>query len=291
MNKLFSERYSYLIEDENFICKFSHELILKLIDHLNIFNEPSREPISRYDNFLVNTSAKDAVLKIYWENKGWNKYDPFTDVVNDEWFYKREEHEWFDIIEFWSDVLSHGEKSPFQTELNSIMERFDISWRVLDGKFIKIDSRQFEYDLINKALVEMEEFSKIQPEFKSAYLEFLEACENHTSGNNEYAILNACKSYESVLKVVLNVYRGSAVVLTKKFIDSDYMNVLQLEVKETGFQEKVLMSLPFLRNNIASHGDGKESYEVPESLARLSVHFAAGLNTCIIEQYRANLGS
>lgn len=285
MMNFFSERYCEQIKEPTFLSELSYELTVKLVNHLNDFDEPSREQVSRYDGYLVDTYAKYEVLKIYWGIQGWNNINSIKDVT-DEWFFKRENHELFDIIEIWCDVLSQGEKSPFQSELNSLMKQYDMPWRLLDGNFIKIDSQQFEQDLKNKALIEMEELSKIQPEFRSAYSEFHEACENLTNKDNKYAILNACKSFESVLKVVLNENRGTPDYLTKMFIESKYMNTLPLDVKKTGFQEKVLMGLPFLRNNIAGHGDGKESYQVPESLANLSINLAAALNTYFIEQYR-----
>jgi len=287
VKKYFSERYHELIQEENFIPDLPHKVKMKLIKHLNTFDEPFLRQYGRYDGYSLNSSAKSEALEIYCEIQGWT-LDNLSGLY-DEWLYKMEVHEFFDIIEIWSHVLSPDEQLPFQKDFNIVMEEFDIPWRLFDGKLFKIDSQQFEHDLRNKALIEMEELSAIVPEFRNSYLEFLEACDNLTNNDYEYAILNACKSFESVLKVVLNVNRGTADVLTKAYIESEFMNALPVDVKKTGFQEKVLMSLPYLRNNIAGHGDGKESYTVPESLAKLSVNLASSLNTYIVEQYRAHI--
>ena len=286
MKTLFSERYKEIIEDQGFITEFSRQLKLKLISHLNRFDEPLRHTPNRYDSFLVNLSAREETLIKYFELKDWNTDD--IPQVTEEWFFNRTTHGFFDIIEIWNDTLSDGEKIPFSTEFNKIMEQFDMPWRLFDNKIIKIDSHQFEQDLMSKALLEMQEIADTMSEFRNAYQEFLEACENLTKGDNEYAILNACKSYESVLKVVLDVNRGNADVLTKGFCESIYMNNLPVDVKATGFQDKVMLALPFLRNNIAGHGDGKECYKVPQSLAKLSVNLASSLIIYVIDQFRVN---
>jgi len=44
-----------------------------------------------------------------------------------------------------------------------------------------------------------------------------------------------------------------------------------------------------MRNKMAGHGSGEETYEVPEALAKLSVNLASSLNTYILEQYKANM--
>lgn len=287
MKKVFSKRYENLINDDNFITEFSRDLKIKLTNFLYEFNEPALTRVSRYDSYEIETSAEYEALKVYFDMHGWNSDD--ISKIDKQWYFTNETFELLDIVELWNDALSDSEKYPFQTEFNDLMEQFDMPWRLFDGRLIKIDSKQFEQDLRNKALLEMEQLSQMVPEFRNAYLEFLEACNNFTSKDNKYAILNACKSYESVLKVILNMTKGNADLLIKKFVESEYMNSLPSEVKVTGFQEKVLTSLPFLRNNLAGHGNGQEVYEVPDSIAKLSVNLAATLNTYLIDQYKANL--
>lgn len=287
MKNLFSKRYKDLLEDNTFISELPDDLKRKLVLHLKRFDEPSKNVVSRYDGYMIDSSAEYETLELYWEMNGWSTDN--ISQVDEGWYYIRETYELFDIVELWSTVLSQGEKLPFKKELNFLLEQYEMPWLLSDGKIIKIDAQQFEQDLRNKALKEMEVFSGIVPEFKNAYLEFLEACDKFTNKDFKYTILSACKSYESVLKVVLNNTSSTADALTKAFINSEYMSELPFGVSKTGFQEKVLTALPFLRNKIAGHGSGEETYEVPESLARLSVNLASSLNTYIMEQYRANM--
>lgn len=284
MKKLFSERYKDLLENSAFITEFPDDLKRKLVSYFKSFDEPSKKPISRYDGYMVDSSAEHETLELYWEMHGWNQDS--IKLVDEEWFFRRDTYELFDIIEIWCTVLSSGEKSPFQKEFNALMEQYEMPWLLSDGKIIKIDALQFEQELRNKVLKEMEKFSEVIPEFRNAFLEFLEACDKFANKDFNYTILSACKSYESVLKVVLNDNSSTADMLTKAFINSEYMSKLPFGVNKIGFQEKVLTALPFLRNKIAGHGNGEETYEVTEPLARLSVNLASSLNTYIMEQYK-----
>lgn len=57
-----------------------------------------------------------------------------------------------------------------------------------------------------------------------------------------------------------------------------------------GFKEKVLMSLPFIRNNSsASHGAGKGVIEITKALANLSINLAATLNTYLIDVFSKHI--
>ena len=45
------------------------------------------------------------------------------------------------------DNLSDGEKSEYSSALNAFFEEYDLPWKMLDGKMIKIDAQQFECDV------------------------------------------------------------------------------------------------------------------------------------------------
>lgn len=55
----------------------------------------------------------------------------------------------------------------------------------------------------------------------------------------------------------------------------------------TGFREKVMMSLPFIRNNSGSdHGAGAKDIIISKPMAKLALNLAAALNTYLIEEYK-----
>lgn len=288
MVKTFSEKYKDLLLKKEFLSEFSRELKIELIEALLEFNEVSQVCVSRYDSYKTNINVENEVLIIFGKKQG-NSSSEWISIVDKEWYFKREDCELMDIIELWHSVLSDGEKVPFQVKINLLMSTHDKPWRLLEGRFIKIDSQQFDKDLADKFLFEFSEILSVAPEFESAYSEFVEAKENITVGQFEYAVINACKSYESTLKVILSRDEGNAGCLTKEFVESFLMEKLPSNVKNTAFNEKILMSLPFLRNQIAGHGDGREKFIVSNTIGKLAVNLAATLNSYLLDTYRKSL--
>ena len=180
------------------------------------------------------------------------------------------------------------EKKEFSAALNAFFAEYDIPWRILDGKMIKIDAQQFECDLKAKALAQMHELKDAEPKFQSAYTELTAAIDALEKGDYQATISNAGKSYESVLKVILGVDTGNANDLT-----TQYMNRL-LTVPDTmqasGFRTNVMMALPYIRNKSGSdHGAGAQEVVISKPMAKLAVNLAAALDTYLIEEYAARM--
>ncbi|MDE5583307.1 MAG: abortive infection family protein [Ruminococcus sp.] len=181
------------------------------------------------------------------------------------------------------------EKQEFMQSINSFMAENDLPWCMHDGKMIKIDAQQFECDLKAKALEAMKELKDAEPKFQSAYTELTTAIEAFEKGDYQSAINNAGKSYESVLKVILGADRGNADKLTNQYMDQ-FLSVPDTMTK-TGFREKVMMSLPYVRNNSgADHGAGAKEVVIAKPMAKLSINLAAALNTYLIEEYATSKG-
>lgn len=176
------------------------------------------------------------------------------------------------------------EKKEFSKAINSFLDENDIPWQILDGKMIKIDAQQFECDLKLKALAQMQELKDAEPKFQSAYTELTTAVETLENGDYQSAINNAGKSYESVLKVILGADRGNADKLTNQYMEQ-LLSVPDTMTK-AGFREKVMMSLPYVRNNSGSdHGAGEKEVVISKPMAKLAVNLAAALDTYLIEEY------
>ena len=191
----------------------------------------------------------------------------------------------FDVIELQYKKLSSGEQVKFQIEINNVFSDNDIPWLLHDGRMIKVDSQQFEQDLKQKALLQMQELTKVEPVFQSAYVELVKAIEFFQKGDYAEAISNAGKSYESVLKILLDVDNGNADMLTTKIANNEYLT-LPCGMTPVGFKDKVLMSLPYIRNqSSASHGAGRNQVEIPKSLANFAINLAASLDSYLIDTY------
>ena len=192
----------------------------------------------------------------------------------------------FSVVELQYENLSDKEQIAYSNTLNDFFKEYDFQWRILDGKLIKIDAQQFECDLKAKALEAMKELKDAEPKFQSAYTELTTSIEAFEKNDYQSAINNAGKSYESILKVILGADRGNADKLTNQYMDQ-FLSVPDTMTK-AGFREKVMMSLPYVRNNSgADHGAGAKEVVISKPMAKLSINLAAALNTYLIEEYAA----
>lgn len=301
---IFAKRYKDLVfepESDNIhdvICgEIDYKVRQKLVSVMQDFAEPMILHPDRYDH--DNTIETDAFL---YSCAQFNDIMgvPYIQVPPMEMFtpYAREVglENWcvafiFSVAELEYDNLSDGEKPEYSSALNAFFEEYDLPWKMLDGKMIKIDAQQFECDVKAKALAQMQELKDAEPKFQSAYTEFTTAVEALEKGDYQSAINNAGKSYESILKVILGADRGNADKLTNQYMDQ-LLSVPDTMIK-SGFREKVMMSLPYVRNNSgADHGAGAKEVVITKPMAKLAVNLAAALDTYLIEEYaESNLGT
>lgn len=282
MNKLFTQRYGNLIKESDFIGEYPHEFRQDVFDLLLSFNEEWYHSPNRFNPRYHERT--DSCMEIF---KQYSKYLNRKVDIDDLQYYLSMP-QLFDIIELWYADISMEYKNDFINELNELFDRYDLQWRLLSGKLIKMDSQQFEQDLANKLLELMECTQAENPVFQTAYEEFIMSINKLSSGNYAEAITYACNSYESTLKIVLEIKESTAKQLTDVYCKSSYASKIPEKIKPEAFNQSVLLSLPFLRNKVSSsHGQGLNKIETSslKSLAKLAVNLAATLNTYIIEEY------
>lgn len=288
---IFTERYKGLVNDlesgfiVDKICGNDIDLNIRqeLVNLLSTFNEPKTIQLDRYNESVTaqTDSFYIAVSKFIFER---NKMQVTNIGLAMDLISAQSLGNIFDVVELLYIELSVSERVKYAKELNEFLDEKQLPWRMLDGKMIKIDSQQFECDLKAKTLAHIKELKDAEPKFKSAYTELTTAIEALDKGDYQSAINNAEKSYESVLKVVLETDNGNADGLT-----TQYMNQ-KLTVPDTmtksGFREKVMMSLPYVRNKSgADHGAGAKKVVISKSMAKLAVNLASTLDTYLIEEY------
>ncbi len=291
---LFSERYSALIEFGNgepkdHICgEIEYSVKEKIAAVMHDFAEPTVIYPNRYDSYEVRTTALHIAVENFCAAKG-APYISFRHNVFDGPAHNPLAAAFtpflFDVIELQYEELSDGEKPDFQTEINTTFGSNNVPWLLHGGRMVKVDSQQFELDLKQKALAQMHELTDAAPLFQSSYDELIKAIEFFQKGDYAEAISNAGKSYESVMKVILQVDRGNADKLTRGIVGGNYLNLPE-SMADEGFREKVLMSLPYIRNNsTASHGAGRSTVEVSKEMANLAINLAASLNSYLIDMF------
>jgi len=184
-----------------------------------------------------------------------------------------------DVVELLYDRLEPDKKLPFQSEINNIFEEEDSEWRLTDGLFFKVDSEFLSLHVVAKS------YQLLKAEgFEGALDEFNEAWNDLVSGDYKGAIINAGKSFESVLKTILEKEEGNASALIREVIGQTGFAADLPERVRTPFGEQVLNSLPFLRNNLSGHGQGTEVVEAPRLYAELALHIAAAFNMFAVQK-------
>ena len=294
---IFAKRYASLIfhgEDQEIrddICgDIDYRIKQKLVSIMEDYAEPIVLHPDRYNYAITeNTDAYSYSCEQFNDIMGMLYIDltPFGELM--QYGKSLGLENWcvafiFSVAELQYDNLSDDEKTEYSAALNSFFEEYDVQWRMLDGKMIKIDAQQFECDLKAKALAQMKELKDAEPKFQSAYTELTTAIEALEKGDYQSAINNAGKSYESVLKVILETDNGNADRLTNQYMNQ--MLTVPDTMNKSGFREKVMMSLPYVRNNSgADHGAGAKEAVISKPMAKLAVNLAAALDTYLIEEY------
>ena len=292
---IFSQRYKDLIEFDNGESKdeicgdIDFTVKQKIVKVLEDFREPQKYHPNRYDNYEETTDALEIATNKVNDLAGYPvanlaamDFNPMGDssVVLASMFTPF----LFDLIELHYEALSESEKEPFRVAGNNVLRDNDVPWLIADGVMIKIDAKQFEQDLKRKALEQLHELTDSAPVFQSAYDELIKSVEFLKKDNYAEAVTNAGKSYESVMKIICGVDKGNADKLTRQIVDDTHIE-LPDGISSEGFRQNVLMTLPYVRNNVGAHGSGMSTTELSRPLANLAVNLAAALDTYLIEEY------
>ena len=177
MERLFSERYGELFQDEpNWFggddgssVPYSAKVLVARV--MEDFREPISFQPNRYDSYTVDTDALDLAINELNEHVDYRVVD--LDMMRmgsslDEVHALANVYtpHLFDLVELQYEELSddaENGKGGFRGEINKVFRENDIPWFLVDGRLVKIDPRQFEQDLKLKALSEMRELKDADP--------------------------------------------------------------------------------------------------------------------------------
>lgn len=298
MEHLFSKRYEELLQGESSwfgvddgTVPYSVKVIIARV--MEDFREPISFQPSRYDGYTVNTDALDLAIHKLNEHVDYQIVD--LDMMRigsglDEIHALANVYtpHLFDLIELQYEELSddaENGKGGFHREINEALREHDIPWLLVDGRLIKIDPGQFEQDLKLKTLSEMKELKDADPLYQGAFDELRKADGFLGRGDYAEAVINAEKSYESVLKVICGPgsETEAANVLVRRLLEAGKLSLPE-GLKPEAFRSNVLMSLPTIRNKAAAHGSGATGCEVSGPMANLAVNLACALDTYLIQE-------
>ncbi len=285
---LFSDRYQRIsVEVEGSVR-------LKIAALMISYAEPKEVTINRFTGEKIKSNALSIALERFNEECKWRYHFVGTtlDIISQypDWLCAYAEH-LFDVIELQYEEITVKWKLKFQTDINKIFTDYEVPWVLSGGRMYKIDSQQFECDLKQKQLERLREISYSLPVFQSAYEEYRKALEFFQNEDYAEAVSNAGKSYESVMKIILKTEKGTADQLTKAVVKGEGLE-LPGSMTGDGFKDKVLMTLPYIRNNsTASHGAGMNSSQISKDMANLAINLAASLNTFLIDTYKEKISN
>ena len=174
-----------------------------------------------------------------------------------------------DFLEVFLDQCPPDEIKDYSSSLNDMLQEEGSPWFIHEGRFILLDSKFFEAELHRIA----DEALDLEP-FKGAKEEYQRAREEFARKNYKDTIAYAEKALESSLKALLNEEDINADKLIRHLNEKGFYKGLPDSLAKA-FGDNVLMALPFLRNRLGGHGQGKEVVHAPKSIASLALRMAA----------------
>lgn len=161
-------------------------------------------------------------------------------------------------------------------ELNYRFKQHNLGYEFVNSELIRIDNKILHQEVIKPALRLLYEEG-----FDGAEEEFRKAFEHRRKGDNKNAILEAEKSFESVMKTICDKKKytydkakDTAKALIKILEDNNfypsYMSSHMASVRTT-----LETGLPVVRNKTAGHGQGSAVTPIPDEFAEYALNLAA----------------
>jgi AbiJ N-terminal domain 4 len=231
------------------------------------------------DNWTEETDCFEQVEKALLDTSGESELRLGSAKFSLEFWFKatNASASVLDTIEFFYREIPESNRPAFSADVNRVLGEEDASWRVLEGQFVPLDSVFVHEQLVAASY---EALSSVR--FAGAAHELLDAQHDLADGDVRGAIHNAGSSFESAMKAALD---RDDYLAAKKLIDA-----LQADGYFEGIPEKlrgqfvseVLAGVPWMRNKLGGHGQGKDKQTVSEPYARLALGLAAVLNEFIV---------
>lgn len=296
---LYSKRVKQYNKEENDIeipQKLKTQIIL-------IFDETINNRFQKYGIFK-NDKQKDLYSQIHHILK--KEYGVFnlgsqfeTDEQQVKKFLLKEKislENSLDIIELFLRVIDtcyineydDKEKEKAKEAINEINERFKengIGYFYTNGEIIRVDSTYIHNEVTKPALNLLS-----NKKFAGANDEYLKAHECYKKGDNKGCIINCCKAFESVIKIIckhkkwiFDDTKDAAKKLIKILLDNDFIPQYYQE-QLSSLNNLFESGVPTIRNKISGHGQGDTIKTVDDHIARLALNLTSANMIFLIEQ-------
>ncbi|WP_248745171.1 STM4504/CBY_0614 family protein [Pseudomonas sp. MWU12-2037] len=161
------------------------------------------------------------------------------------------------------------------TELNERFKEAGLGYELIDGRIVRIDSQLLHSEIVKPAIGFLN-----ADEFEGARDEFLGAYEHYRHGNHEEALVDALKSFESTMKVILTANGktyGSGDTASKLILACTGAGLVPSynESHLTSLVNVLTSGIPTLRNKNGGHGQGEAIRTVEPEIVAYGLHLTA----------------
>lgn len=182
-----------------------------------------------------------------------------------------------DFAELFYLLVEESNRPAFTTALNRVLGEEDAAWRMLDGQFVRLDAVFVHEQIVANA---QETLHSVR--FEGPAQEMLDAQHDLTDQDRRGAVHNAGNSFESTMKAALGQDSHlAAKPLIDALLAAGWLDGLPDELRG-GFTSQVMLALPWMRNHLGGHGQGRDELPLPEPYARLALGLAAAFNEFIV---------
>jgi hypothetical protein len=179
--------------------------------------------------------------------------------------------------------LSSTQAQTAITELNYRFRENGVGFQFEDRNILRVDSQLLHAEAVKPAL-----FLLSTKGFEGPNAEFLAAHEHFRHNRIEPAIAEACKAFESTMKVICDSRhwkydksKATASVLIKVLIENGLVPTYGEE--QLRAVEKCLLGVATVRNKNAGHGAGAKPRDVPQHFVSYALHLAASNIVFLVE--------
>ncbi len=286
MRLLFSQRYHRAIEQAAIAIDIPDAARRKVWAWLSANNTSLGIRRDPNDNWVSNSSILEETESDLLIENGWDRL-PVTPYPTDTQYHAAlrvlvldgQGFFVFDTIEAASSHMDAPEKDSLRQKVNQIFELHDCPWRMSDGEFFKLDA-----DFVGARIAASTHDSLAANQFAGAANEFSKARQYLGTGDVREAIFFAGHSFESVITVLTNLEHANGDRLIKELGAQGFLDDLPASVR-AGFMDQVLKALPFLRNKLGGHGQGKNVVAIPPAYGDLAIQIAAAFQNFLITKH------
>jgi hypothetical protein len=194
-----------------------------------------------------------------------------------QWLAQCPGEEVLDAVELFCLQLEEGSRAAFNADLNRVLGEEDAAWRMLDGQFVLLDAV-----FIHERVVANSQETLHSVRFEGAAQEMLSAQHDLIDQDMRGAVHNAGKSFESTMKAALGEEGHlAAKPLIESLEAAGWLDGLPEELRG-GFASQVMLALPWMRNHLGGHGQGRDEKPLPDPYARLALGLAAVFDEFIV---------